>query len=483
MNAKIAFLLLLLLPNAFAWEREFFWNGQISLMAEKSELNAGETLNLSVRIDNLANAPLADAYLVVQLVRIADGEGFLFYRENIIAEKISERYSLRPKESKTVVVNLKIPEYAPEGSYRVDAYLKTPRTYVVGVPHIFVYPTSLQLSIKNSSKQRDIAIDRENTLICGPLSEANFEVDCYAGPVGVIVEPEKKIKITVAVKNNSQQEERNLKLKLMFYYYDDTLLEAAVKNFVVNIDRIAPNSTWKKEVDVLTPKKPGAYPVRIVLADAEGNILSIFRHRVNVKGMSSRLVFLYPDRIYYKKGSTAKIVARFLSPSDASTEGSATIEVYLMKGTDKLYSEKRTIKLTQRVPIRTEEFNFNLKEALQDFTVGALILDSANNILDSYEQRYYYSSFSRALSSLELFTSPDAEFRELTEHFIVASPIYVKVKATDDRGLDVRIDGKLYIESDDLSLGPFEFKGNTQDRTRTEAGNIHSEVRGLQQNL
>jgi|GEM_PF-2993977 len=472
MRTKLAFLLFLLLSSSVfaAWETEFFWKGQISLHAEKTMLNAGETLNLDVKIDNLADAPLADAYLVFQLVHIADGNEFLFQRENIIAEKISERYSLRGKESKTVAFALKIPEYAPAGNYRLDVYLKNLRSYVVGVPHIFVYPTSIDLTISNNATQRDVVIDRKNTLICGPLSEANFKTDCYSGPVGVIVGPEKEITMTVALKNNSSKEEQNLKLKVVFYHYDDTILEAAVKEFTIEIDSIAPNSSWKKDVKLLTPKKPGAYPIRMELTDAKGNMLSIFRHRVNVEGMSSRFVFAYPDSIYYNKGDKAKILVKFLSPSDAKTEGQATIEVYLMKGITRLYSEKRTVELSQKVPIRTEEFVFNINEPLQDFILGATIVDSANNVLDSYEQPFYYNKFSKALKSLEIITSPDAEFKTLADSFIFGTPIYVKAKGIDEKGSEVDVEGNIYISSDKISLGPYELENSAYKIEALNAG-------------
>lgn len=472
MRTKLVFLLFLLLSSSvFAWETEFFWKGQISLHAEKTMLNAGETLNLDVKIENLADAPLADAYLVFQLVHIADGNEFLFQRENIIVEKISERYSLIGKESKTVAFALKIPEYAPAGNYRLDVYLKNPRSYVVGVPHIFVYPTSIDLTIANNATQRDVVIDRKNTLICGPLAEADFKTDCYYGPVGIIVGPEKEITMTVALKNNSSKEEQNLKLRVAFYHYDDTILEeATVKEFTIEIDRIAPNSSWKKDVKLLTPKKPGAYPIKMELTDAKGNILSIFRHRVNVEGMSSRFVFAYPDSIYYNKGDKAKILVKFLSPSDAKTEGHATIEVYLMKGTTKLYSEKRTVELSQRVPIRTEEFVFNINEPLQDFILGATIVDSANNVLDSYEQPFYYNKFSKALKSLEIITSPGAEFKTLADSFISGTPIYVKVKGIDEKGSEIDVDGNIYISSDKITLGPYKLENNTYKIEALNAG-------------
>jgi hypothetical protein len=455
----IILLFLLLLSSAFAWEREFFWEGQIKAGAEKTVLNAGETLKLDIEIENLSDAPLADAYLVFQLVHITPGPDILFQRENIIAEKtISEHYNLRGKESKIVKAEITVPAYAPAGQYRLDIYLKNPRSYVVGVPDIFVYPYSIDLEVKNSGKQRNVAIDRKNTVICGPLSELQFKLDCYSGPVGVIVEPEKEITINVAVKNNSLVDEKNLKLRIAFYHYDDTLLEAPVKEFTINIEKIPKKSTWEKDVNVVTPAKPGAYPIKLEVFDSEGNLLSVFRHRVNVRGMSSRFVFVYPDRIYYERGSKAKVVVKFLSPSDASTEGLATIKAYIKKDGKELYSKSKEIVLKQNLPIRTEEFSFDISEELQDFIVGAELVDSSNNVLDSYEQAYYYEEFSKSLASLEIETSAEQSFAKPSERFFLNAPIYVRVKAIDERGIPTEVDATLYIRDDNINLGPFALK-------------------------
>ncbi|MEM4598894.1 MAG: hypothetical protein QW400_04380 [Candidatus Diapherotrites archaeon] len=460
---SLTFLLLFSCFSFAAWEAEFFWNGQILVKPDKTIANAGETINLSVKMDNLSEMPLPDAYLVFQLVHVADTNEFFFHRENIIAEKVSERYYLRGRESKTANVELKIPEHAPSGNYRIDSYFKNPRSYVVGVPHIFVYPYSVYLKVTNPEQERNVRIDRNSTVICGPLSELQFKLDCYSGPVGVIVEPDKEITITTVVKNKSAVTEENLKLRVVFYHYDDSLQEATVKEFTVPIERINANSSWKKDVKVITPSKPGAYPIRLDVVDSKGTLLSTFRHRVNVSGLSSRFVFAYADKIYYKKGDKANITVKFLSSSDARTEGKVDIEVYLMKAGKKLYSAKKTIDLTQQVPIRTENFSFDITEDLSDFVLGAISTnhDNAAMILDSYEQAYIYDRFSPALSELDLKTYSDAMFSKESSSFVKGSPIYIKVSAIDEKGSAVNTEGKIFLESSTASFGPFDLKNNS----------------------
>ncbi|MCX8190425.1 MAG: hypothetical protein N3F05_04340 [Candidatus Diapherotrites archaeon] len=491
----LIFFLLLCCFSFAAWEAEFFWGGQILVKPDKINANAGDTLNVSVKMDNLSDAPFPDAYLVFQLVHVSDTNEFFFHRENIIAEKVSERYYLRGKESRTVNIELKIPEHAPSGNYRIDAYFKNPRSYAIGVPHIFVYPYSAYLKVKNSGQERNVSIDRNSTVICGPLSELQFKLDCYSGPVGVIVEPDKEITITTVVKNKSATAEENLKLRVVFYHYDDSLQEAAIKEFTVPIDRINANSSWKKDVKVLTPSKPGAYPIRLDVVDSKGTLLSTFRHRVNVSGLSSRFVFAYADKIYYKKGDKANILVKFLSSSDARTEGKADIEVYLMKAGKKLYTAKKTVDLTQQVPIRTEKFAFDITEDLSDFVLGAISTnhENASMVLDSYEQPYVYDRFYAALSKLEMKTYSDAAFSKEANNFLKGSPVYIKVRAVDERGSEVTAEGKIFFESSGISLGPFELKNNSyvfdqtipagEYKVKCEAHNLKAESKIVVQEI
>ena len=449
----------LIASAAFGWERQFFVKGQINASINKSLVVAGDTLTLTVTMNNLSNFPLAKAYLVMDLVNVNRRAGpKTFFYENTFLETKSTYYFLRPHESKTVALHIKIPAYVPDGNYLLNLYFKTPREFITGIPFIFVYPYSVPLKVLNSGTVENVVIDRENTKICGPLSEQNFKYSCYAGPVGVIVKPGESKLLHVAIKNNGPSEP-TLTLKLLFYPYDDTVGGTAVEEITTHIGKLQKKGTWTKDISFLSPKKPGAYVLRMELYDSDKHLLSLFRSRINVKGVSTRIIALHADKIFYKKGSTVTIESKVLSPADANSfDKNCSLYLSVEENGKQVYSTKHKLALTQKVPLQIFNFSFQTDRPLYNFIIRESISDSNGSILDSYVAEFPYADFSRVLSSFNVFIGSDSNFTKQST-FLAKTPIYMKVEAQDEYGNPITAETTLYFISGDREVGPIKFKG------------------------
>jgi hypothetical protein len=397
----VAILLLAGLPAlASGWETEFFSGGQITTSLDRNSALAGETVNASLQMKNLSGAPLSEVYAVVQLIREKTETGKS--QENIISETMTEKYFLNENESKTIEVPIVIPKKAETGRYRLDFYLKTPRSFIVGIPFIFVYPNSTWLDVENPGHSKDISIDREKTTICGTLSEKNFEYGCYPGPVGVIGKAGAKNKISISVKNAGPSAETAL-LKISFYSYDDTVEEMLLgeKTIQKNLD-IGPEGLSGQEIEFAYPEKPGAYAVRIELFDGNGELLSLYRHRINVEGVSARLVELVPEKKFFKAGELALVEAKIISPSDSkSADKNCDIRFSVKEGGREIHSETKKVNLTQDLPLQTALFEFIAPQALYDFEISAEILSSDGKPIDKFGQKTNYDNFSRKIERFD----------------------------------------------------------------------------------
>jgi hypothetical protein len=457
-------LLILALPLSHAWN-EFFLEGYFNeLYVDKQVVRPGETVKIGLNLENASSYPFVDGYFIVQLVHVyGDKNGFTYFSENVIKEqKIlpPASFSLRPGETRDYEFSFTIPEFAPPGNYRIDVYFKTPRAYIIGIPFIFVRPPrNLNLKIENDGAYRDVRIDREETVLCGPLSELDFNVACYPGPVGVIVDAGETKELKLVVDNAGKQPERNLMLVMSFYEYDDTLEQLFVKKQTVKLPEIGAGASITQDVVFSAPTKPGAYAIKLEIIDDAGTVLSVFRNRINVKGTSGRIIQVSSNKVAYKKGETVVITVRFLAPSDATTRinsGKLEVGIYPIGDESKrIFYDVKDISVGPDSPLNEVVFTFKAEQDLVDFTIKAALLDDASNTVDAFEQEVKYDKFTPGVSSIEVNVSSKKDASTDESTFLVGQKIYVKAVPYDELGRISKAKVELYIRSDSISLGPY----------------------------
>ncbi|MEM0360100.1 MAG: hypothetical protein QXK06_02035 [Candidatus Diapherotrites archaeon] len=452
---------------ACAWKEEFFAEGQLSASLDRNFALAGETLTANLLIENLSGVPLSEAYLVAQLVleKTALGQP----RENIVLETMSKKYFLNAGESKPVEMKIAIPKKASSGSYRIDFYLKTPRSFIVGIPFIFLNPHSERLEVKNNAVSSDVLIDREKTILCGALPEKNYEYGCYPGPVGVVGKAGEKNTLNLAIKNNGSFSQQ-VSLKISFYRYDDTVEEMLLAEKTVQAKTvIGAGETIEHPVEFFYPEKAGAYALRLEVFDSEGELLSLYRSRINVYGVSARVIAVFPQKKFFKAGERVLVEVKIISPSDSKTsDTNCTVRLSAKKGQREIHSESKKVSLLQDLPLQSVFFEFTAPEDLFEFEISAEILDSSGNEVDKTTQKIDYKDFSQKIGSFDLNILDSAG--ETPSMILVGDTIKLSANAVDEAGFDANAKIECFVFFGAQKAGPIVFEKKTELTERLSSG-------------
>ncbi len=285
-----------------------FITGDLTIQLDKQEYNAGETFNAKIRAFNGEQTPLAEAFLVVE---IAQGKEQYYPSQdsdadNVFFEQKISGINLRPAESKEIVFSFTLPGNLAAGDYRIDVYFKNKISNIVGMPNIFGGARSARFTVKGNGNWPNLKILRTKTI---------FEET--AGPIGPPVEPGATVKGKVFIKNNSAQKATGKKLLVKVCEWDDTaclqtdFLKPEEKT--IEVGAIEANSEKEIEVELIAPKQPNAYSIRLELLDGN-KTESLYRSRIIVVGATATVRKISLNNYDFKENDKVNITL-LLGPS------------------------------------------------------------------------------------------------------------------------------------------------------------------------
>jgi|WetSurMetagenome_2_1015567.scaffolds.fasta_scaffold03070_12 hypothetical protein len=361
-----------------------FYKGDISFSLDKETYSAGDQLKAEISAVNLEEFPVTDAYIVVEIV---SGDKKHVYPsmqsdvDNVLYEEIIRNITFGPLSETTVQFSYTIPADIKTGNYRFEVYLLTPRTPIVGIPHIFLSPKYQSFLVKGTGSFPGAHISRTSSVFAS-----------VPGPVGVGVNKSGYVIGTVLIQSDSDASLKGSKLKLTVCEWDDTacLGGAVFYAFEYPVPEIAPNAATKVDIKFNAPKTPEAYSIRLELVDGAGRTVSLYRSRIIVYGETARIRKMIIDSAYYKKGQDGNITLLIGASPDHYNYPhvkNAVVSVSIKDAEGVAFSKKTIIpdiSIDTSGGLLTQAFAFTAERDLNDYLLCSKIESDTGTAYDEY---------------------------------------------------------------------------------------------------
>ncbi len=290
-------ILAVFLSNAMALE--LFYKSNMYVNLNKTEFAPGETLEANVDIMNSEKFPIAEAYLVFELVQ---GEEYYYPSQtsdsdNVFFEENVEGINIAPFDRVSKSFSYNLPEDLAPGNYRLDVYAKTKKTHLVGAPHIFGSPKSIIFTVSGGN---------------GRFPEAKFvrtktRFHQFLGPIGPGIDAGKEIENEVFVQNDSENALKNLTLFVGLCEWDDTSCDSYSSKATMKIASLGPGEEKSVSVQLTAPEMPGAYAIRLELRESDGRLISLYRNRSIVYGGTAKIHQLNVSDYIFNEGDEGSL--------------------------------------------------------------------------------------------------------------------------------------------------------------------------------
>jgi hypothetical protein len=349
--------------------------GDVGYTLEKERYLAGEIIKTNISVSNLEDFPIADCYLVIQLVQ---GEARIpNIDENVFYEEATPAFTLAPGSSKTLPFQYVLPSDLAGGTYRLEVYMAAARSYAVGLPYIFLGPGSRVFSVDSAGVFPYARIMRNETVF--------MDIPFQGGP---LVNASAQVSGTVFIRNN-QTKSANYALNVTVCEWDDTSCvsgPAVSRSYSISA---GPSSVTKAPVSFVAPAKPSAYSIKLELRDERGRLVSLYRSRIVVSGEAARIRKAATDRLYYNAGDNGKIMLLIGPSPDQITLpviGNATVSVSVKsKGGEQVFSDSSVIPaLSIEQGLMPVFFEFAAPKEVRDYSVCSKIQSSSGRLFDEY---------------------------------------------------------------------------------------------------
>ncbi len=354
-----------------AGAQDLFYSSNMRVSLNKQVFESGETLEAEITVLNMEDFPVAEAYLVIELVQ---GKDYYYPSQtsdvdNVFFEEKITGLNLAPNSKVTVAFSHVLPADLKPGDYRLDAYAKTVKTHLVGAPHIFASPKTVRFKVETGS---------------GQFPEAKFgrtetRFHQFTGPVGPGIEPNSNIENDVFVQNVSDKDLRNLSLFVGLCEWDDTSCASFDSSATTNIDLLKAGEQKGVSVNLKASEMPDAYAIRLELRDSGGKLLSLYRNRSVVYGPTAKIHQLNVSDYIFKKGDEAEL-SLLIGPSPDHylypTFTDFTLKTWVENIRDNnsiVFEQSKQIDSITVPDLKTENFSFTSSTALDLFKVCALI--------------------------------------------------------------------------------------------------------------
>lgn len=370
------------LNPTYAKEGEIFYNGDANFDLNSGYI-AGENIETNIELTNMESFPIADAYLVIEIL---EGCETLTYPsqnsdcDNVFFEKVVSNITLDSLGKMTVPFSYKLPDDLKSGTYRMDVFLRTKKTPIVGMVHIFVPGKSTSFFVTGSGSESSIKILRTKTQVLG-----------FEGPIGSPSKPGATVDGSVYVENLIDSSQDGLTMHVSLCPWDDT--ECANGGFIVQkIYSFSLNSKETKEIDIFftAPMKPDAYAIRLEVKDKALVTRSLYRNRLIVTGETAKIRKLWINKRYYAPGEKAELnTLIFTSPDHYTSPFMYGVKLLVSVkdlNADVIVFQKTEVipELSDNVVYVSKNYEFVTGSVLQKFEICAQLSSKDDLFYDSY---------------------------------------------------------------------------------------------------
>lgn len=392
------------------------YSGDLQVEIQNSEISPGEELDVELSPANADDRPIANGYIVVNIVRGSEP----YYpsqksnTDNVFHQEKIKNINLKSGNSEDIRYEYTLPENLRGGDYRVEAYFKTNRTPVSGLPFIYSTPAYDTFSVSGSGTFPQLSISRTETVFTG-VDEAvgdwdpdtlNFKDTKWpslTGPVGVLTTDSMSTVSGEVVIDNKGPSTESARVKVTVCEWDDAACTNQVDTYVTSTQVSSSGTTVP--VEVSNPEDPSAYAVKIEVTSG-GETQSIYRNRIIREGNTSRIRKLSVNRPYIAEGDDLSVgLVAGASPdhyTDPSALGvDANIVVETMEGEEIMDKTKTITRLSNSNTFEELYFDTNAPETLTEFRVTAE-LSSDGEVFDTYSYVVDYSKFNNEIEEVSL---------------------------------------------------------------------------------
>jgi len=416
MRKTIFLISLLILATSVSAVGPADYEGNLQVNINEDSYESGEQINTDISVSNTGNEAIVDGYLIVNLVQ-GNQPYYPSQKSNndsvFHQEKIKDIY-LKAGQSQELDYTYSLPEGLESGNYRVEAYFKTNRTPVSGIPFIYSAPTSDTFSVTGTGSFPELSISRTETVFTGVNerkgdwipNSTNFKDTKWpslTGPVGVLSTDSMDTVSGEIVIDNEASSPRSTELEVTVCEWDDTACSNEIDTISESVQVSGTGTTVP--VEVQNPEDPGAYAIKIELT-SNGQTQSIYRNRIIKEGNTTRIRKLSVNQPYVSEGDSLSVglVASASADhyTDPAAEGvDATVSVETLDG-DTVFEDTQEInRLSNTQVFKQLYFNETLGEALSEYRVSAE-LSKEDKVFDSYSYVIDYSKFSSEIEELKL---------------------------------------------------------------------------------
>jgi hypothetical protein len=361
-----------------------FYKGDLSISLDKEAYKAGEEIKADISAINMEAFPIADAYLVIELV---SGDKKHVYPsmqsdvDKVFYEETIRNISFGPLSERTFQFKYNIPSDIKTGNYRVEAYLLTPRTPIIGIPHIFMAP-----------KYRSILITGAGSFPGAYISRTATVFGSVPGPVGIGVNKSSYVVGTVFLKSDSDASLKGSKLNVTVCEWDDTSCIGGDAFLFAEypVPEIPAGKTARVDVKFTSPKRPEAYSIKLELLDAANRLVSLYRSRIIVQGETGRIRKMAVDSAYYKKGQQGNITLLIGASPDHYTYPkvkNAILSVSLKNREGVIFSGESTIpelSIDANGGLLSYSYGFSAERDISEYTLCSRLESETRTLYDEY---------------------------------------------------------------------------------------------------
>jgi hypothetical protein len=368
-----------------AFVNSIFYKGAVSINLDKDTYRPNDTLLARIKVDNLEDFPIADAFIVFDIV--SGGEEHVYPSQssdadNVLFEQVSSGINLLERAGKTVEFSYKIPADIKNGTYRLEAYFGTKRTPLVGIPAIFIAPEYAAFKVAGTGVFPAARISRTKTIFVNA-----------SGPIGVGVDPNTPVNGIVYIQNDGDSTLRDQSLNVLVCEWDDSAcsVEETLWSKRFEVPPLAPKAVEGVAVQFTAPEEPGAYAIRLELKDKDGRTLSLYRSRIVVMGPTAKIRKLAVTRTYLKAGENASVLVLVAASPDHYSmpevaNAKVSVSVYGRDAGEMVYSDSYFLPVISMRDqgMVSKAFSFKASRELSGLKVCSKVESNAGELYDSF---------------------------------------------------------------------------------------------------